>query len=147
MSIETEPGTAYGVQVLDGHGAGTGWCTMYGFWSEVDPTFIPPDAQESGIERARRCAQRVRDDGREARVVRRTVTVEEVVETLVLDGRGLDPRAVEIVRDQRAVVHARLVAGNSDYPKTACEKLQSLGAWWTGLRSEVTCPACMAALT
>lgn len=45
------------------------------------------------------------------------------------DGIGLSPLVWEVT------------PGDGTYPKTGCTR--GLGQWWTGLGSEVTCPACL----
>lgn len=56
------------------------------------------------------------------------------------DGRGLDPETLAAVADLDLRVHLRLTNGEG-YPRVACGR--GLGELWTGIGSEVTCPACL----
>lgn len=62
------------------------------------------------------------------------------------DGMGLDPLSAEVAADTGATVHLRLSNGG-EYPLVACvsegERWRAWGQLWSGVASEVTCPACL----
>jgi hypothetical protein len=64
--------------------------------------------------------------------------------TWLPDGIGLSPLVREIVAERGMTVHLRLTAPDRAAACTACG--HGLGEWFSGVASEVTCPACLEAV-
>ena len=57
------------------------------------------------------------------------------------DGHGLSDEARAIIAQKGGTVHLRLTSPSGQSVRGACES--GLGEWWSGLASDVTCPACL----
>jgi hypothetical protein len=57
------------------------------------------------------------------------------------DGQGLSDEARGIIAEHGGRVHLRLTSPSRQGVMGACDS--GLGEWWSGLTSDVTCPACL----
>lgn len=57
------------------------------------------------------------------------------------DGHGLSPETLAVVAEHDLRVHLRLTSWDRKRARGACDG--GLGELWTGVGSEVTCPACL----
>ncbi len=65
-------------------------------------------------------------------------------ESWLPDGHGLDPLSLDLVAEHDLRVHLRLTSPGRRSARGACDR--GLGELWSGVSTEVTCPACLEAV-